>query len=217
MMLEERAQVYAALGDLSRLRIVDLLGEGDLTIRELVVAVKMPGNLLAHHLRLLEEAGLIERRISEADRRHRYVVLRAFALDEVAAPSGEVTGQVLFVCRHNSARSQYAAAYWSSRTGKLAISAGSEPATRVHPSAVRVAAERGIDLAAAVPSGYSSIQDEPAVLVSVCDRARAGELPAAERRVHWSIPDPVASGGIAGFRSAFTEIEHRVDRLAGLR
>ncbi len=176
----------------------------------------MPGNLLSHHLSSLERAGLIERRVSEGDHRRRYVTLNRTILNELlpASRRGPV-GSVLFVCSHNSARSQYAAARWQKVTGAAAESAGSNPAINVHPTAVRVAAELGIDLAGLVPRGYESIRTRPTLVVSVCDRAREADVPLADQSVHWSVPDPVRVGRVAAFRSAFAEIDERIDQLAG--
>ena len=53
---------------------------------------------------------------------------------------------ILFVCTHNSARSQLAAALWTATTGREALSAGTQPATRVHPGAVAAAARAGLVL-----------------------------------------------------------------------
>ena len=211
--LTERARVHAGLGDESRLRIVDLLLLGDLTVQELGTDLGMPGNLLAHHLNVLEAAAVVERKASEGDRRRRYVCLRHNALVGLMPSAGGISGSVVFVCSHNSARSQYAAAYWFATTGENASSAGSDPSAMVHPHAIRVAAERGIDLSAAVPRGYESIRATPEVLISVCDRAREEALPEAGRHLHWSIPDPVSSGRVAAFRSAFSEVERRVGQL----
>jgi len=197
--------------------LVDLLVAGDLSVQELAADLEMPGNLLAHHLNVLEEAGLIERLESEGDRRRRYVALQRNALHGLIAAASGCLGTVVFVCSHNSARSQYAAAYWSASTGEVAASAGSDPAPRIHPTAVRVANERGIDLSAAVPTGYQSIVGVPDLLISVCDRAREGSLPEAKRRLHWSIPDPVRTGRISDFRSAFAAIEGRIGYLASAR
>src|SRR5688500_6437846 len=107
MNVDARSVVHSALGDESRLRAVDLLVAGDLTVRELGSALEMPGNLLAQHLKVLEEAGVIGRRESEGDRRRRYVTLRRDALDTLIPSFGGFTGSVVFVCSHNSARSQY--------------------------------------------------------------------------------------------------------------
>jgi protein-tyrosine-phosphatase len=212
MDIVQRATIHSALGDGARLRIVDLLVESDRTVQELATATEMPGNLLAHHLNVLEDAGLIGRHRSEGDHRRRYVTLRRSALSGLTIDMIK-PGSVAFICSHNSARSQYAAAYWQSRTGQTVQSAGSEPAQGVHPTAIRVASERGIDLSDALPQGYSSLIPRPELLITVCDRAREKELPQARRHAHWSIPDPVADGRAGAFRSAFDDIEQRVDAL----
>ena len=106
-----------------------------------------------------------------------------------------------------------AAAYWQSKTGREAQSAGLVPASAVHPTAIRVAWERGIDLSKATPKGYASLTERPELLITVCDRAREQELPLAHDHAHWSIPDPVETGETEAFRSAFREIEIRVERL----
>src|SRR5450755_275347 len=74
--LEQRARRYAALGEPVRLAIIDQLTLGDASPGELGAVVDLPTNLLAHHLRVLEEAGLIRRVRSEGDRRRSYVQLR---------------------------------------------------------------------------------------------------------------------------------------------
>ena len=206
--------MHAALGDEARLRMVDLLVEGDLSVRELAGVLEMPGNLLAHHLNVLDDAGVIERRHSEGDHRRRYVTLRRQVLAGLnLAPGPLPMSSVVFVCNHNSARSQYAAAYWTSRTGRVATSAGVNPAPAVHPLAIRVAKERGLDLSGARPRGYDSLTQVPVLLISVCDLAREGFLPDAQHHIHWSVPDPVAVRQVGAFRSAFDDIEHRVDSL----
>lgn len=196
--------------------MVELLSWGDLTVQELAAASDMPGNLLAHHLNVLEEAGVIERRVSEGDHRRKYVTIRRDILGGMVPPSPAApVGPILFVCSHNSARSQYAAARWRAQTSRPAGSAGKEPARRVHSIAVRVAAEGGLDLSGAVPRGYESVEVAPDLVVSVCDRAREAKPPFEAVMVHWSIPDPVAMGSVAAFRSAFSEIDDRIRWLAG--
>ncbi len=96
-----------------------------------------------------------------------------------------------------------------------AASAGSHPASVVHPKAVRVAAEYGVDISEAEPAGYESIVGVPALVVSVCDRARETGVPDAGEHAHWSVHDPVPVGTLAAFREAFDEITRRVDHLAG--
>jgi len=212
--IDLRARRHAALGDPIRLAVVDALGTGDLTSKSLGSRLGTPGNLLAHHLGVLEEAGLVTRRVSEGDRRRRYVVLRHDALARLIPHAAVPAGRILFVCTHNSARSQFARALWTARTGRDCDCAGTQPAPRVHPLAVRVAAEHGLDLSGERPRGYASVDAVPALVVSVCDRAGEAQLPAAQGHLHWAIPDPVRTGGPAAFRRAFEEIATRIERLA---
>lgn len=210
-----RAAIHRALGDVWRLRIVDALELSDLSPGDLRAMTGLPGNLLAFHLGVLEQAGLIERRRSQGDARRRYVALRAAGLarlhDPVAldAPARDV----LFVCTANSARSQLAAHLWQARTGLAALSAGTDPAPRVHPLAVEVAARGGLDLTAATPIGHHDLDVRPDLVVSVCDRANESDLAIAAPRLHWSVPDPVG-GGVDAFVAVFEELSARVDRLA---
>lgn len=217
MDVDGRARILKALGDPHRLAVVDALWRGDLTSGELGARVGAPPNLLAHHLAALEDAGVIARRVSEADRRARYVTLRAGVLDGLLPGRGDhgaaAAGTVLFVCTHNSARSQFAAALWATYPRHRAASAGSHPADRVHPGAVRAAAAFGLDLSHCVPHGLDGLTP-PALVVTVCDRARRDDLPFACPRLHWSVPDPVAAGDPAAFHRAFTDLAHRITRLA---
>lgn len=213
MDLEHRSRIHAALGDSHRLAMVDALALGDRTFQELMSAATLPGNLAAHHLNVLEAAGLIERRVSDGDRRRRYISLRTERLDGLLPASLAPSGPILFVCTHNSARSQFAAALWRERTGAEADSAGTEPAPRVHPRAVDAAHGWGLDLSKAVPKGYDAIDSKPEVVISVCDRAHEAAMPFQARTLHWSIPDPVASADRGAFNSAFGAIAERVDRL----
>jgi protein-tyrosine-phosphatase/DNA-binding HxlR family transcriptional regulator len=212
--VEARARVYSALGDPIRLRIVDALDASDRTFRDLAQLVSLPGNAAAHHLAVLESAGLIERRVSEGDRRRRYISLRPPVLEGLAPATLKVPGSVLFVCTHNSARSQFAAAMWARTTGEAAESAGREPAPRVHPLAVRAARSFDVELEGATPRGYDAVVRDPELVVSVCDRAFEAGTPFPVPTIHWSIPDPVGMGTEDAFQSAFAELARRVTRLA---
>jgi ArsR family transcriptional regulator, arsenate/arsenite/antimonite-responsive transcriptional repressor / arsenate reductase (thioredoxin) len=194
--------------------MVDGLMLGDRTFQELAHMVALPGNTAAHHLAVLDDAELIERRVSEGDRRRRYIHLRRGALDRLVHAPSIAASVVLFVCTHNSARSQFAAALWQKRAGGDAQSAGTDPSTRVHPLAVHEATAFDLDLAGAEPKGYDAVGQSPDLVVSVCDRARELGLPFAAPSLHWSVPDPIRAGSRSAFRSAFMDIAERVDRLA---
>lgn len=202
------------MGDPHRLAMVDRLRLGDRTFQDLANAAGLPGNLAAHHLDVLEASGLIERRVSEGDRRRRYITLRQERLDGLVRPHQVAPKMVLFVCTHNSARSQFAAARWRMVTDLAAESAGTAPADRVHPGAMRAANKFHVDLSDDRPKGYDAIDQTPDLIVSVCDRALESGLPFTSPSLHWSVPDPVRAGTSTAFRRAFAEIVERIDHLA---
>ncbi len=215
--LETRAARHAALADVTRLAVVDLLAVRDASPREIGETLGLGSNLLAHHLAVLERTGLVERRRSEADRRRSYVRLVDAALpaESVDARPWADAGELLFVCTGNSARSQLAAAIWNSHRGAgvpAARSAGTHPADRVDPGAVDVAVRRGLRLAER-PVALDPADLDRALVVTVCDAAHE-ELAAgaATGSLHWSLPDPVALGGTA-FEAAADELERRIHRL----
>jgi protein-tyrosine-phosphatase len=213
MELEQRARVFRALGDETRLRIVDALFLNDITPAELVREIGAPSNLIAHHLAVLEEAGLLLRHTSEGDRRRRYLSLVPGAL-RFLPPHNSITARsVLFVCTHNSARSQFAEAALRARSDLTVQSAGTTPAHRLSPKAVSAAAAMGLALENAHPKPYDQVQGTPDLVISVCDRAREASNPFDARRLHWSVPDPITANRIDGFRDAFAVINDRIDDL----
>ena len=169
----------------------------------------MPSNLLAHHVRLLEQVGLVERSRSEADKRRTYVRMVPSTLPGTPRPS-VTAARVVFVCTHNSARSQLASALWSKRSSVPVASAGTRPAQRVHRLAVSVARKHGLRLNEAKTAAAADVLRPDDLVVAVCNSAYE-ELGAP---VHWSVPDPVRVGTAAAFERAYEEIEQRVDRLA---
>ena len=156
----ERAQAFAALGDPHRLAMVDALAGGDLTAQEVAAAAGVPTNLAAHHLAVLERAGLIERRVSQGDRRRRYVVLRPDARRGSRRRGGSPPGLVLFVCTHNSARSQFAAGRWRLHTGGPAASAGSAP-SEPRPPARGAGAGAAGSTCGRRAAGYDAVEVRP--------------------------------------------------------
>jgi protein-tyrosine-phosphatase len=116
---------------------------------------------------------------------------------------------VLFVCTHNSARSQMAEALLRRQSGGRieAASAGTAP-TALHPLAIQVMAQQGIDIQA---QRAKSLAEVGAAgwdrLVTVCDLAREScpALPEGVEAQHWSLPDPAAVQGSEEARRAAFE------------
>lgn len=209
--LERRAALHAALGEPVRLAIVEDLATTDRSPTELGRRFDLAQNLLAHHLDVLERVGLVERFVSSGDRRRRYVRLARATLAELGRSTARPGGRVLFVCTHNSARSQLAAALWRARTGEPADSAGTHPAATVHPGAVSAAARAGLDLSNATPRQLTEVPDADLV-VTVCDRAHE-ELAVERSWWHWSVEDPVVAGTDEAFDAALDDLDSRIRSL----
>jgi len=130
--------------------------------------------------------------------------------------------RVLFVCTHNSARSQMAEGFLRHLSGGAfeAYSAGTEPGA-VHPLAVEVMAEAGVDISGQRAKSVDEfVQQRFDYVVTVCDDAREAcpHFPNAANRLHWSLPDPAAAGGsreerLAVFRQVRDAVGLRVEDL----
>src|SRR6266700_4057624 len=108
--LEVRARRHAAHGDPHRLAIIDELRLSDRAPSELAAMVGVDSNLLAHHMDILERAGLVERVGSQGDRRRRYVRLVPSVLALLDPGPALLFNRIVFICTENVARSQLAAA-----------------------------------------------------------------------------------------------------------
>lgn len=208
-----RAAAHAALGEPARLAIVETLVASDRSPKELAALLDLPSNLLAHHLEVLEQARLITRSASAGDGRRKYVQLVRPAATAFGVTSRVPVGEMLFVCTHNSARSQLAAALWTARTGHRARSAGTRPAARVHRGAVAAARRAGLSLADATPAALAEVPAGVQV-VTVCDLVHE-ELDAAPGWWHWSIADPVPRGDAVAFDAVVSELDERIASVAG--
>ena len=128
--------------------------------------------------------------------------------------------RVVFLCVANSARSQMAEGLARARYGdRVEVrSAGSQPG-RVHPLAVQVMAERGIDLSGQRSKGVETI--DPAqvdLVVTLCAEEVCPAWLWQARRLHWPLPDPVHPTGdpesqLRRFREARDEIARRLKEL----
>jgi protein-tyrosine-phosphatase/DNA-binding HxlR family transcriptional regulator len=209
--IAQRASVHAALADTTRLRIVDLLSVSDASASEIGASIGVASNLLAHHLRVLEGAGLIDRQTSEGDRRRSYLRLVPAAFEALGPASVATPHRLVFVCTANSARSHLAAALWRQTSAIPATSAGTHPAGKIHPGAIAVATRHSLPLPRRRPRAVSQVLGEGDLVVTVCDRAH--EELGHSTALHWSVPDPVAPGTVAAFDAAYDELAARVTAL----
>jgi ArsR family transcriptional regulator, arsenate/arsenite/antimonite-responsive transcriptional repressor / arsenate reductase (thioredoxin) len=210
--LHRRAALHGALADPARLRIVDTLLVGDASPSELAGLLEIPSNLLAHHVKVLESAGLVVRARSEGDRRRSYLRLVGSALDDLRPPAVPKAPRVLFVCTANSARSHLAAALWRQACDIPAASAGTHPAQDIAPGAIATAARHRLDLPRVRPRQVADILTDEDLVVTVCDRAH--EELHLKSAIHWSVPDPVQDGSPEAFDRAFEELRRRIQSLA---
>jgi arsenate reductase (thioredoxin) len=110
-----------------------------------------------------------------------------------------MTQRVLFLCTHNSARSQMAQGLlnWLAPETYTAYSAGTHPAQQ-NPQAMKVMAELGINI---LPQGVHGLNDYAGqpfdLVVTVCDQAaeECAVFPGATRQVHWGFADPSRAVG----------------------
>lgn len=213
--VRRRAALHAALGDPMRLAIVDELVTSDRSPVELRQLTGAESNLIAHHLHVLEDAGVISRRRSSGDGRRRYIHLERSALADLQPGAAWRPTPVVFVCTHNSARSQLAAALWAAMTDAAATSAGTQPAPRVHPGAIEAGRRAGLDLSGATPRHLDEVDLTGRLVVTVCDRAHE-DLRPGHSWLHWSITDPVASPSKRTFDRTVAELRDRIASLVGV-
>ena len=127
--------------------------------------------------------------------------------------------RVLFLCTHNSARSQMAEGLLRYLAGNRfkAHSAGTE-ATHVRPLAIRAMDEIGVDISGQKSKTLERYLGEPFdYVITVCDDANEAcpFFPGATNRLHWSLPDPSAAKGseeerLEVFRSVRDALRDRV-------
>jgi arsenate reductase len=127
--------------------------------------------------------------------------------------------KVLFVCVHNSARSQMAEAFLNQFAGDrfAAESAGLEPGV-LNPLVVKAMAEIGIDISAKTARGTFDLLRQGkwyGWVITVCDESQAEGcpvFPGAGRRDHWSFPDPAAFSGSE--EAKMEQVRQLRDRIA---
>ncbi len=127
--------------------------------------------------------------------------------------------RILFVCTHNSARSQMAEGLLSAWGGdRYAVESAGTERTSVRPEAVSVMREIGIDISGQTSKTIDGFVGQPFDwLITVCDQAAEAcpTLPGVQQRAHWSIPDPSAVNGedatrLEAFRTARDDLANRI-------
>lgn len=203
-----------------RWSLLTALAHSDLRVQELVDLVQRPMNLVSYHLKQLRAHQLVHERRSSADGRDVYYSLDLTHLERLYHQSGAqlhpvlgctplppdrstrldaAQSRVLFLCTHNSARSQMAEGLLRHLSGGQidAFSAGDAPAV-LHAQAIGAMAALGIDISRQRAKHLDEFRDQHFdLVVTVCDRVReqcptlSGDPPA----IHWSIADPLAAEG----------------------
>ncbi|HVN55747.1 MAG TPA: helix-turn-helix domain-containing protein [Anaerolineaceae bacterium] len=237
----DEAKAPEILGLLSndlRWNILKELAASDLRVQEICQRLGQPQNLVSYHLQKLRDHSLVREHQSIADGRETYYGINLSEVREQIKAAGDLLHasifssstakfptaplRVLFICTHNSARSQMAEGLLRSRSRNQiqAFSAGVDPLP-VNTLAARVMAEMNVDIRYQRSKSLEQFLDQRFdYIITVCDRARENcpAFPANPTRIHWSIADPVTDQETTGdplqpFRDAAGEISERVDHF----
>lgn len=235
------------LADESRQAIVRLLAQSDLRASEIGAVVRLPPNAVSYHLKQLRAIGLLHDRRSSADARDVYYQLDIGLLHALYSAAGDALYpgmaastqlaqpheqpdtaprlsrplRVLFLCTHNSARSQMAEAILRQMGGDQVetFSAGSLP-TEVHSEALMTLREAGIDTTGLSAKSLERFIGEPLdYIITVCDRVRdiCPSFPGDPAQAHWSIADPAVVEDpyrrAKAFREVLSELQVRIRYL----
>lgn len=227
-----------------RWRILLALSRSDYRVEELVNQIRQPQNLISYHLKRLRLQHLVHERRSTADARDIYYSLDlpqfrqlyfeagqslhpalrepVQQTDLQAKASSSPPVRVLFLCTHNSARSQMAEGLLRKLGGDQVevFSAGSEP-TSIHPMALKAMSRIGIDISQQRSKSLNEFAGQTFdYVVTVCDRVRevCPVFPGDPEQIHWSFPDPTAIEGTRqvrerGFAETVNQLTTRIQFL----
>jgi ArsR family transcriptional regulator, arsenate/arsenite/antimonite-responsive transcriptional repressor / arsenate reductase (thioredoxin) len=209
--------------------LISALARSDHRVNELVRLLDQPMNLVSYHLKQLRDQQLVTERRSSADGRDVYYSLdldllrtRYFAagaaLHPVLSTSDSANtdtlrvhppARLLFLCTHNSARSQMAEGIVRHLGGEhvVAFSAGSQPA-EVHPDAVQAMAAIGIDISQQQSKHLDTFAGQSFdYIITVCDRVRevCPIFPNDPEQIHWSFADPAVIEDASARERAFQQ------------
>lgn len=235
----EPPNVLKMLAHEVRWQLLSLLAYSDYRVNELSLLAQKPMNLISYHLRLLRTEAIVQEHRSSADARDVYYSLDLAQFEELykaaveslhpalaqsspaaggqAAAAGRPPTRVLFLCTHNSARSQLAEALLRHLGGErvAVFSAGTE-VTLVRPEVLTVLQKHNIDATGLYSKHLEQFlgQDFDYV-ITVCDNASEAcpIFPGDPERIHWSLPDPSTVTGelrYMAFVDVFTALEKRL-------
>ena len=222
---EHQAGVLAhqlkALADPVRLRLVSMIATSPTGT---ICACDLPDRLgksqptVSHHLTQLVNAGLLER---QQRGKWAWFRLSSAQLGSIRTALGEGAEHhhvgkpaVLFLCVHNTGRSQIAAGFMRTIAGDRieVYSAGSTPGDQLDPVAVAAMAERNIDITAAVPQRWTDDMARAADVIVTMGCGDECPIHPGTRAVDWPLRDP-AGQGIEMVREVRDEIEQLVTSL----
>lgn len=236
MVSNSAPEIHKLLSNDVRWKILTLLAKSDLRVQEITAQLHLPQNLVSYHLQKLNKHGLIQEHHSIADGREIFYGIHLSHIRELLQSArlelhpGLVDGpelpitlpplRVLFLCTHNSARSQMAEGFLreKSRQQFQAFSAGIDP-SGINPNTIQAMLEHQIDISSQRSKHLDEFLHDPFdYIITVCDRARelCPTFPDQPIRIHWSIADPAEQAGsnenpLPAFRVTAAELEERVD------
>jgi protein-tyrosine-phosphatase/DNA-binding transcriptional ArsR family regulator len=234
-------QFFRVLADETRLTILRLLALSDLRAGEIGAQLHAPQNAVSYHLKQFRSLGLLRDHRSSFDARDIYYSVDLERLHALYAAAGDalhpamksrndteecITSseqpiRILFLCTHNSARSQLAEGITRHLAGDQVevFSAGNQP-TEVHPLTLVMLEEWGIDTSQHRSKSMNTFLDQQFdYIITVCDRVRDGcpTFPGDAQEIHWSLPDPTkiedAEEQLRAFYAVRRELNTRIRYL----
>lgn len=228
------------LSNAVRWQLLAHLAKSDFSVTELQKKVKQPQNLISYHLGKLKRSKLILENKSIADGRGTYYSLNMNLLQTMLFSVGEQLHpalsphtdksqtdekgkaiRVLFLCTHNSARSQIAEGLMRAKVKNVEVFSAGTEVTQVNPYAIAAMHRLGIDISKQHSKGLEQFLGQKFdYVITVCDRAKEScpIFPGAPERIHWSIPDPSEVKGSdeeknRAFDKAAAELNQRISYL----
>lgn len=220
-----------------RWQMIQYLAASDYRVHELTERVDQPMNLVSYHLKKLRDAGIVVTRRSDADGRDIYYTLDlgyvktmfqqmgnaihpALIPEAADCPEEPLTQDVriLVLCAHNSSRSQIAVGLFRHMGGEhlTVFSAGSQP-TGVHSDAIKVMADRGINIQDQTSNHIQEYLNQRFdYVITVCDYAReiCPKFGDDTIHLHWGLPDPASiiapQERVAAFNKTLDQLELRI-------